>query len=84
MNVPCCEQLGERYGACADVSAGCREPFTKGDMGPPKSRLTFRGEEAQRNERALELCAGASDMELVPTRRGAVRRQQGQRPSGSI
>ena len=40
--------------------------------GSPKSRKTFWGEEAQWNERTLALCAGASDMELVPTiRRGA-------------
>ena len=34
MNEPCCAQRGERYGACADVSAGCREPFTKGTSLP--------------------------------------------------
>ena len=31
MNEPSrCARGGERYGACADDSAGCRVPFTKG------------------------------------------------------
>ena len=52
---------------------------------PPKSRKTFWREEAQRNERALALHAGASDMELVPTIwRGAGSPFQRALPAGEL